>query len=187
MIFSPVTNANQAAYLALVIEEHHNEFRALYPNCSIIPKMHYLIHYPRTMTRYSRIDSFMFSQILSNAKFVCTINSFSSHILCFVPFRLGPMMTHWCMRFEAKHRYFKQLATAIGNYTNLPWTLAERHQSRQSHALYNVHKLIECGPGNGIYNLFSLQHMNEYQQYWLHIIMCVMAHKPCLVVFLIAT
>lgn len=62
-------------------------------------------------------------------------------------FRLGPMMTHWCMRFEAKHRYFKQLATAIGNYTNLPWTLAERHQSRQCYNLCGIHKPIECGAG----------------------------------------
>jgi hypothetical protein len=60
-------------------------------------------------------------------------------------FRLGPMMTHWCMRFVAKHRYFKQLATAIGNYANLPWTLAERHQNRQCYNLCGIHKPIECG------------------------------------------
>jgi hypothetical protein len=51
MIFSPVTSYNQASCLAVLIEEHHTEFKRLYPNCSIIPKMHYLIHYPRTMIR----------------------------------------------------------------------------------------------------------------------------------------
>ncbi|KAK3731628.1 hypothetical protein QZH41_015892 [Actinostola sp. cb2023] len=111
MIFAPVTSANQSANLSLLIEEHHEEFKNLYPNCSIIPKLHYIIHYPRTMTR------------------------------------LGPMVTHWCMRFEAKHRHFKQLASALGNYTNLSWTLAERHQSRQCYEMNNIHKPVECGPG----------------------------------------
>ena len=40
IVFSPITSANQAAYLAQLIEEHHKEFKALYPHCSIIPKMH---------------------------------------------------------------------------------------------------------------------------------------------------
>jgi hypothetical protein len=43
IVFSPVTNANQAVYLAQLIEEHHKEFKALYPNCSIIPKMHFTL------------------------------------------------------------------------------------------------------------------------------------------------
>ena len=32
------------------------------------------------------------------------------------------------MRYEAKHRYFKQLARVTGNFKNMPKTLAERHQ-----------------------------------------------------------
>jgi hypothetical protein len=52
IIFSPVTSCNQAAGLAVLIEEHHTGFKRLYPNCSIIPKMHYLIHYPHIMIRY---------------------------------------------------------------------------------------------------------------------------------------
>jgi hypothetical protein len=51
IIFAPVASPNQSAHLALLIEEHHEQFRILYPNCSIIPKMHYIIHYPRTMIR----------------------------------------------------------------------------------------------------------------------------------------
>ena len=42
--------------------------------------------------------------------------------------RLGPLIAFWCMRYEAKHSYFKQLARAIGNWINLPLTLAKRHQ-----------------------------------------------------------
>ena len=51
IIFSQVRSHNQAATLSLLIEEHHNEFKRLYEGCSIIPKMHYLVHYPRTMVR----------------------------------------------------------------------------------------------------------------------------------------
>ncbi|KAK3741665.1 hypothetical protein QZH41_016249 [Actinostola sp. cb2023] len=61
--------------------------------------------------------------------------------------KLGPMVTHWCMRFEAKHRHFKQLASVLGNFTNLSWTLAERHQLRKCYEMNNIHKSIECGPG----------------------------------------
>jgi len=33
------------------------------------------------------------------------------------------------MRFEAKNSYFKWLASSIGNYINVPYTLAFRQQS----------------------------------------------------------
>jgi hypothetical protein len=32
------------------------------------------------------------------------------------------------MRYEAKHRYFKQLAGVMGNFTNVAYTLVERYQ-----------------------------------------------------------
>lgn len=38
------------------------------------------------------------------------------------------MVRTWCMRYEAKHRYFKKIAMNMGNYTNVALTLAERHQ-----------------------------------------------------------
>ena len=40
------------------------------------------------------------------------------------------MRRTWCMRFEAKHRYFKRLATYTGNYKNVAYTLATRHQGQ---------------------------------------------------------
>ena len=51
VVFSPVRSANQAAYLAQLIEEHNKEFKALYPNCSITPKMHYIVNCPSAMIR----------------------------------------------------------------------------------------------------------------------------------------
>ena len=42
--------------------------------------------------------------------------------------RFGPMVRTWCMRYEAKHRFFKRIAMHMGNYTNVAFTLADRHQ-----------------------------------------------------------
>jgi hypothetical protein len=49
----------------------------------------------------------------------------------------GPATHFWCMRFEAKHSYFKQLATRSFNFKNPPFTLAKRHQLRQCLMLSN--------------------------------------------------
>ncbi|XP_046848549.1 uncharacterized protein LOC124442066 isoform X2 [Xenia sp. Carnegie-2017] len=45
-------------------------------------------------------------------------------------YRFGPMIRSWCMRYEAKHSYFKRLASYLGNFTNVALSLAERHQTR---------------------------------------------------------
>ena len=34
----------------------------------------------------------------------------------------------WCMRYEAKHAYFKHLAQVTGNFKNIMKTLSTRHQ-----------------------------------------------------------
>ena len=44
------------------------------------------------------------------------------------------------MRFEAKHRYFKQLANNIGNFINIPHTLAMRHQMLQCYIQQDKYK-----------------------------------------------
>lgn len=54
--------------------------------------------------------------------------------ICF-NLRFGPMVRTWCMRYEAKHRYFKRLAAFMGNFTNVPYTMAERHQHQQCYFL----------------------------------------------------
>lgn len=40
----------------------------------------------------------------------------------------GPLCAVWCMRYEAKHSYFKQLQRRIRNFKNMPFTLSLRHQ-----------------------------------------------------------
>ena len=39
------------------------------------------------------------------------------------------MVRSWCMRYQAKHGYFKRLVLFIANYTNVAVTLVERHQA----------------------------------------------------------
>lgn len=41
---------------------------------------------------------------------------------------MGPLLHIWCMRFEAKHGYFKDLVHKLKNFKNIPYTLALRHQ-----------------------------------------------------------
>lgn len=41
---------------------------------------------------------------------------------------MGPLISLWCMRFEAKHNYFKNLVHKFHNFKNITKTLAEQHQ-----------------------------------------------------------
>jgi len=42
--------------------------------------------------------------------------------------QFGPLRQHWCMRFEAEHQYFKNLASRVKNFRNLLKTFSERKQ-----------------------------------------------------------
>jgi hypothetical protein len=43
----------------------------------------------------------------------------------------GPSSRFWCMRFENRHAYFKQIAVRANNYKNVARTLSTRHQLKQ--------------------------------------------------------
>lgn len=65
------------------------------------------------------------------------------HFLLHYPYLirlLGPLLAFWCMRYEAKHSFFKRLSHSIGNFINLPFTLSKRHQQWQ------CKNLFESGP-----------------------------------------
>ena len=70
-------------------------------------------------------------------------------------FRFGPLVRHWTMRYEAKHSYFKQLAQSMGNFINLPYSLAMRHQQLQCYWSINDKEIpgtgLTVGPGMCIY------------------------------------
>ncbi|XP_049328494.1 uncharacterized protein LOC125787802 isoform X1 [Astyanax mexicanus] len=43
----------------------------------------------------------------------------------------GPLRALWCMRFESKHQYFKNIASTCKNFRNITSTLSNRHQMKQ--------------------------------------------------------
>ena len=55
------------------------------------------------------------------------------------------------MRFEAKHSYLKKLTQNIGNFINLPYTLALQHQKLQCYHGMNQSDyssgIVSHGPG----------------------------------------
>ena len=68
---------------------------------------------------------------------------------------LGPLVRHCCMRFEARHRYFKDLAP-LQNFKNICLSLAERYQlddcanfcndNPSHHPLFETETEKELGP-----------------------------------------
>ena len=64
------------------------------------------------------------------------------HVSTFM-YRFGPLGRHWCMRYEAKHSYFKRLAKNAYNFKNIAKTLAKRHQ----HLM--CYHLNSAGEGHG--------------------------------------
>ncbi|XP_042150719.1 uncharacterized protein LOC120841378 [Ixodes scapularis] len=49
--------------------------------------------------------------------------------------KFGPPRRFWGMRFEAKHSYFKSIASKVKNFRNICLTLATRHQLLQAYEL----------------------------------------------------
>ena len=47
----------------------------------------------------------------------------------------GTLQHLWCMRFEAKHQYFKSIITSVRNYINVTATVAKRHQLKECYEL----------------------------------------------------
>lgn len=46
-----ITSLELADYVRVLILEHHRLFKSCYPDVSLIPKMHYMVHFPRLLTR----------------------------------------------------------------------------------------------------------------------------------------
>lgn len=50
-LFAPRLTSDEADYLALLIEQHHQTFCNLYPDESVTPKFHYMVHMPRLIKK----------------------------------------------------------------------------------------------------------------------------------------
>ena len=51
-VLAPRSTMSVVADLRHLIHHHHLEFKRLYPEKSITPKMHFLVHYPEMIERY---------------------------------------------------------------------------------------------------------------------------------------
>ncbi|XP_065672251.1 uncharacterized protein LOC136090070 [Hydra vulgaris] len=60
--------------------------------------------------------------------------------------QFGPLRLLWCLRFEAKHQYFKQIAHRVKNFRNITKTLAERHQMAKCALLSPANEWIQSSP-----------------------------------------
>lgn len=89
IVFSPSVTQGMTVYLKYLIAEHHELFKQLYPRRNLIPKHHYMIHYPASIRK------------------------------------IGPLLHMWSMRFEAKHRVFKNM---MKNFKNITKSFAKKHQ-----------------------------------------------------------
>ncbi|KAI7811169.1 hypothetical protein IRJ41_011241 [Triplophysa rosa] len=89
IVFSPVITEGMTYYLKHLIVDHHSLFKELYPQRNLIPKHHYMLHYPRCIRK------------------------------------IGPLVQVWTMRFEAKHKFFKN---CVKNFKNITKSLALKHQ-----------------------------------------------------------
>ena len=50
-LLAPEIHQDEVAYLSVILTDHHETFVRLYPDASVIPKMHYLLHVPRLMLK----------------------------------------------------------------------------------------------------------------------------------------
>lgn len=89
IVFSPMLSQGLCVYLKHLIVDHHKLFKMLYPQKKLLPKHHFLIHYPRCIQK------------------------------------IGPVLHSWCMRYEAKHNFFKK---QLKSFKNITKTLAKKHQ-----------------------------------------------------------
>ena len=99
IIFAPVLTPGLADLLAYIIQDHHSYFKTLYPSKNLLPKHHFLTHYPEFIKKF------------------------------------GPLSQYWCMRFEEKHQFGKELASTVHNFRNICKTIAERTQMELAYSL----------------------------------------------------
>ena len=47
MLLAPEISEDEVSYLHILIQQHHETFVEVYPNASVIPKHHFMLHMPR--------------------------------------------------------------------------------------------------------------------------------------------
>ena len=63
IVFSPAVSTDDLGVLEGIIDEYLHNFTQIYPGKSVIPKMHYLVHYPSHIYRYLQLDQIVLNLI----------------------------------------------------------------------------------------------------------------------------
>nr|XP_023659142.1 uncharacterized protein LOC111839439 isoform X1 [Paramormyrops kingsleyae] len=56
IIFAPVVTKALAVFLKQLVIDHHTLFKNIYPNRNLIPKHHFMVHYPSMMTLFGPLS-----------------------------------------------------------------------------------------------------------------------------------
>ena len=90
--------------------------------------------------------------------------------------RFGPLVQQWTMRYEAKHNLFKRLAQNIGNFINISWTLAVRHQQWHCYHSLNTQTVGQEDPeiGPGMYIIIIAVYVVLYELICIYVGQTVM-------------
>lgn len=70
----------------------------------------------------------LFKSLFGNTSNITPKQHYMIHLPSLI-LKFGPLVRSWCMRFEAKHAYFKDQAKIIKNFRNLPLSLSRRYLS----------------------------------------------------------
>jgi len=108
LVFSPCISKGMTVLLKYLTIEHHELFKELYPQKKLLPKHHFMVHYPACIRK------------------------------------IGPLVHMWSMRFEAKHKVFKN---TLKNFKNITKSLAKSHQMSIGYLWETTpFSQVECGP-----------------------------------------
>jgi hypothetical protein len=83
--------------------------------------MHYLVHYPWHLYKYVTVKSELPFTLCN--------------IYIFKLIQVNTRIRTWCIRYEANHRCLKWVAAFMANFTNVPYTMAGRHQNQQCYSM----------------------------------------------------
>ena len=76
---SPVCTPDTIAYLSVLIEEKLTSFKVLYPNERLLPKHHYMIHYPTQIARFGPLIQCWTMRQESKLSFVKKVSRLSNY------------------------------------------------------------------------------------------------------------
>lgn len=124
IIFSHQISETSIQKLEVLIEEHLNGVKEVFGK-TLIPKQHFLTHYP-TFIR-----------------------------------KMGPPISSWMMRFEAKHQQFTDIARKTKNFKNITKSLAVAHQENVLRPEMYIEPSIQPSKINSKY-FFGSQFERDY-------------------------